>query len=468
MLPNKKSRKILVISHDIAGKNMAGPGIRYYQLAKVLAEEFDVVLALPCELDGDLETEKLHLAQYEKNNWNSIEPLISHADVVVLNGFLAGEVPELASATIPIVIDGYDPHLAEWLSATQDQPDHQESWWGAILKQLTPQYLIGDFYLCASERQRDWWLGLLEAFGRVNPWTLHDNLSLRRLIDVVPFGLSETAPQHTRSIVRGIWPGIGTDDKVVLWGGGLWPWLDPMTAIQAIGKVWEVRQDVRLIFPGTRHPNPAMEQLPTHLEACRQLASQLGLLDKGVFFGDWVAYKDWQNVLLESDVALTLHFEDTLESRWAFRTRVLDYIWSGLPIIATGGDATSDVIQQYGIGILVHTKDANSVADAILRSLDLPPEKYRQGFESARQALAWDQIAKPLVEFCRYPRLAPDKIFLKEKLGNPYYINELLPMRDELAYLRIENKILKDLVQAFESRRVVRLLDWLQHIKKSL
>ena len=35
------------------------------------------------------------------------------------------------------------------------------------------QYLIGDFYICASERQRYWWLGQLEVAGRINPHTLH-------------------------------------------------------------------------------------------------------------------------------------------------------------------------------------------------------------------------------------------------------------------------------------------------------
>ena len=56
---------------------------------------------------------------------------------------------------------------------------------------LGRQYLIGDFYLCASERSA-WWLGLLEASGRVNPATFDADPSLRTLIDVVPYGLPDT------------------------------------------------------------------------------------------------------------------------------------------------------------------------------------------------------------------------------------------------------------------------------------
>ncbi|WP_376791082.1 hypothetical protein [Thermoflexus sp.] len=38
---------ILIISHDVVGKRMAGPGIRYFHLARVLAQEFETVLAVP-------------------------------------------------------------------------------------------------------------------------------------------------------------------------------------------------------------------------------------------------------------------------------------------------------------------------------------------------------------------------------------------------------------------------------------
>ncbi|WP_376791081.1 hypothetical protein [Thermoflexus sp.] len=72
------------------------------------------------------------------------------------------------------------------------------------------------------------------------------------------------------------------------------------------------------MFPGTRHPNPHMLGIPTHYEEARRLAQELGLLDRAVFFGDWVPYADWPGGLLESDLALTLHF-DTLETCPAFR-----------------------------------------------------------------------------------------------------------------------------------------------------
>jgi len=448
---------VLVISNDVIGAQMAGPGIRYYHLAEVLSQKFNVVLAIPNEPDLAIKASNLHLSQYSRGDWHSLQFLTDDASVILINGYQAGEFPQLADLNIPIVIDGYDPILAEWLTATQEKPQEQDAHWGFQMQHLTHQYLIGDFYICASERQRDWWLGLLEANGRVNPWNLRQDPSLRSLVDVVPFGIPETQPRHTQNVIRGVWTGISQTDRILLWGGGLWPWLDPLTAVRALGSIWQTRQDVRLIFPGTKHPNPSMVQMPTHLQATRREAAKLGLLNKAIFFGDWMAYKDWPNVLIESDIALALHYEDLLETRLAFRTRVLDYTWAGLPMVATRGDATSEIIRNYSLGELVSTGDVEGVAEAILRILDSPRQEYQQRFEKARKSLTWTQVARPLLSFCMKPRLAADKLVQGNEVGNPYYVIENKRLTEE-------NVQLRHLVQAYENRRSVRLLNRLHRL----
>ena len=65
-----------------------------------------------------------------------------------------------------------------------------------------------------------------------------------------------------------------------------------------------------------------------------------------------VPYHERQNYLLEADIGCSLHFE-TLETYFAFRTRILDYIWAGLPMIVTRGDATSEIVKDYELGIVV-------------------------------------------------------------------------------------------------------------------
>ena len=70
------------------------------------------------------------------------------------------------------------------------------------LETLKIQLRAGDFFMCADERQRDYLLGLLSGLGRINPYTYQDDHSLRRLIDVVPFGLRATPSRHTRPCIE--------------------------------------------------------------------------------------------------------------------------------------------------------------------------------------------------------------------------------------------------------------------------
>jgi len=196
MLLQEKRDYILVISQDVVGGKMAGPGIRYYNLAKVLSQEFEVVLAVPCEVTPAMQGKTLQMVQYTRREWNTVEQWLDAARVVIIHSVIAGEFPQIAEKNVPVVIDGYDPLLIEWLVLSQYNLQEQEAHWDLHMYDLNRQYLLGDFFVCASERQRDWWLGLLEANGRINPWTWREDSSLRRLVDVVPYGLPLAQPYH--------------------------------------------------------------------------------------------------------------------------------------------------------------------------------------------------------------------------------------------------------------------------------
>jgi glycosyltransferase involved in cell wall biosynthesis len=300
-------------------------------------------------------------------------------------------------------------------------------------------------------------LGLLEATGRVNALTYNADPALRRLIDVVPFGLPASPPRHAQRVLKGVWPGIGPEDRVVLWGGGLWQWLDPLTAIRALAQVCERRDDVRLVFPGTRHPNPSVAPMPM-VEDAVHLARELGLLDEHVFFGDWVPYEVWPNYLVEADVGLSLHF-DTVETRLSFRTRGLDYIWAGLPMVVTRGDAISDLVARFELGAVVDYRDEEDVAQALLDCLEPGAEERAGRFDRARADLTWERAAEPLVAFCRQPYRAPDRgrpaVVWGGTEGRGDALSEGSEKDAEIARLR-------GLVSAYENGRFMRLMRWLR------
>lgn len=285
---------------------------------------------------------------------------------------------------------------------------------GETLDALTDLLTWGDFFLCSSEKQRDYWLGWLNALGRVNPLTYDDDPTLRRLIDVVAFGLPDTPPEHTHPVLKGVWPGIRREDHVILWGGGVYNWFDPLTLIRAMKRVSDQRDDVKLFFLGIHHPNPDV-QGGEMAERAVALSQDLGLHDRFVFFNDWTPYEERENYLLEADVGISLHFAH-VETHFSFRTRLLDYVWAGLPIIVTGGDVLSSLVEEHDLGWMVDYESVEDVTAAILESA----ESSRQGFRDRRAELIpqlkWETVTRPLTEFCRQPRCAPDSVLTRSDL----------------------------------------------------
>jgi len=263
-------------------------------------------------------------------------------------------------------------------------------------------------------------------------------------------------------MLKGVWLGIGPQDRVVLWGGGLWQWLDPLTAIRAMALVQAQRSDVRLVFPGTRHPNPDVPSMPVLQEAL-DLAQELGLLDRSVFFGNWISYDDWPSVLLESDVALSLHL-DSVETRLAFRSRILDYVWAGLPMVVTEGAATSELVARFGLGQVVGYEDPEQVARGLLALLETPRTDSAAAFGTAREALTWEKVAQPLIAFCRAPRRAPDKT----SGACTTWIDNRGLSREHAAELQMKVDHLQALVHGYASGRFMRFMRWWHGLFSSL
>jgi hypothetical protein len=122
-----------------------------------------------------------------------------------------------------------------------------------------------------------------------------------------------------------------------------------------------------------------------------------------------------------------------------------------VPIIATRGDAISEVVEKFNLGVVVDYGDAAGVAQAMQALLTLEPQALEAGFEQARQVFRWDEVVKPLVEFCRCPHQAPDKDAVGNAPGNPFYLAQLNQLRR--------------LVSDYERGRVMRLLRHLHRLK---
>jgi hypothetical protein len=229
---------------------------------------------------------------------------------------------------------------------------------------------------------------------------------LRNLVAVVPFGIDPEPPVPEPGALRQLFPEIGSADPVLIWGGGVYNWFDPLSLLYAVDALRARRPTLRLVFLGMHHPNPEIPEMrvATQLRAESDL---LGLTGTHAFFNPgWIPYDRRGACFLDADVGVSTHLAH-VETYFSFRTRVLDYLWAGLPTILTAGDALSEEIEAAGVGMAVPDGDPAAIAAAIDRILDAPPDRSAVRAFGARYG--WDRMATPLLDYCRAPWQAADR-----------------------------------------------------------
>ncbi|HUG14929.1 MAG TPA: hypothetical protein VMM78_07890 [Thermomicrobiales bacterium] len=399
--------RVLVIASDTIGARMAGSGIRYWNLARAIGAQQRVTLATPSETTlappmGVVITPYGSPGSTADERGHRLAALVAAHDVIVAQHLPYMHTDAEVLASRHVVVDLYAPWILEKLEYSRVDPkrgelDRRDD--VAILNRLLS---LGDYFICASERQRDFWLGALAAAGRLELDHAVADPQLRTLIDIVGFGLPDDLPRKTGPGPRATFDGIGPDDRVLLWNGGIWNWLDPLSAIRAVGRLTVELPNLRLVFMGMRSPGAQVAAMSV-VETARSLAAELGLLDRHVFFNDWVDYEERQNWLLEADASISLHL-DTAEARYAFRTRMLDNIWCGLPSLVTCGDVLADVVEHEGIGETAPPGDIDAVVEGIRHVFDRDRARaMRTNLASMRGRYTWEAVSAPLLAYCRAP-----------------------------------------------------------------
>lgn len=401
---NRLSR-VLVVTPDTLGEKMAGPAIRAFEIARALNRSADVHLVstvgstLP---DPGFPVEYVDEAR--------LRALIRTHDVLVMQGHIMTTFPWIADTDIVIVSDLYDPMQLEILEHGKDfEPEDRIEHSRSTVDALSFQIERADYMVCASEKQRDLWLGHLGALCRINPLTYDQDQSLRALLDVVPFGIQDQHPVQKRRAIKGAVEGISADDKVILWGGGIYNWFDPLTLIRAVARLAPTRPDLKLFFLGLQHPNPNVPAMQMVTDAM-SLADELGVKDRSVFFNkEWVRYDERADYLLDADLGVSTHF-DHVETAFSFRTRILDYLWAGLPIVSTEGDTFAGLVAEHELGRVVAPEDEAGLAEALEHVLydDTAHRLYRDNVAGFKESMTWSRVLEPLVAFCTAPAHAAD------------------------------------------------------------
>ena len=394
-------RKLLIVSSEVVSGEMAGPAIRVWNFAQVLSQYMEVILAVPNKVN--LPEQNFKIVQFTDDS--QLKKIIEQVDIILSGGMAFAKYRSIKDSGKYLIIDIYDPYnLATLVEYETESMKKRLEIHKSIHEIFNEQFYYGDFFICASERQRDFWLGMLTALNRVNPYSYNQDPTLQKMISVVPFGLPSNKPMHTRHALKGVIENIRKNDFVIIWGGGIYNWFDPLTLIKAMAKIADLRDDIKLFFMGVKHPNPQVKESKLVNETI-DLAKKLNIYNKNVFFNfGWIKYDERQNYLLESDVGIITH-PAHIETRFSFRTRILDYLWAGLPIISTEGDYLSEIVEKKGLGII--TRDGN-IDDIVKAIVKLAGDKkfYKScvnNIEDISKYYTWEKVCKPLIAFCKDP-----------------------------------------------------------------
>jgi glycosyltransferase involved in cell wall biosynthesis len=387
--------RVLLITPDVVGREMAGVGIRSYELARALEPHCDVTLAGLAPPGEPLEDIAVHY--YELRNPRALRAAIAEADVIVAQPPWPTIAGWLRRSSARLIFDLYDPEPFEVLEfLAERRPLLRATVARLTLDRILEAMRVGNQFICASGKQRDLWVGAMLAAGLIEPAAYDRDPSMRSVIAEVPFGVDSEPPARGGPGPRERFaPQIAADDEIVLWNGGIWNWLDAATAVRAIGLLGERRPQAKLVFMGGSTITPARRAT----DEARGLADELGLLDSRVFFNDaWVPYAERASWLLAADCAISTHVEH-LETRFAFRTRLLDCFWSGLPVVCTSGDELADLVDREQLGASVPQRDAEAAAGALAEVLERGKAAYAPALERVAARFEWPRVAAPLVEY---------------------------------------------------------------------
>ncbi len=316
-------------------------------------------------------------------------------DLVLLHGHLGNHYLEQRD-DLPVVIDLYDPFLIDNLHYYTElglQPyltDHA-TW--------RLQMARGDLFLCSSSEQRSYYLGWLTALGRVSPAVVADDPGLERLIVEVPFGVpaGEPPPAPPRTEV---FPDLAGAAEL-LYFGGIYDWYDPLVVLDALPAVLAQHPSARVVFVEHPHPEltPQSAAAQTRAEAARR-----AWLGSHVVFAPWRPAANRFALPQVCDLAVVTH-RPGLETLLSLRTRLVDLLWLGLPVVVTEGGTMASIVREIGAGEVVPAQDPAALAAAVNTFLGDGERGSRAGEAGRRWAVnrTWGRVARPLLEFAARP-----------------------------------------------------------------
>jgi len=353
---------------DGTGGRIAGLQVRVREMAGALARAgHDVVVATVADAARA----------------NPVDVWITHPRLVAaLDGVVAARAR---------VVDGYESPFGSFLAHAADLlpriGERAARDYRATMVAMLAAVASADRVLCANEAQRVSYLTILSMLGRIGPHAPETDLVL-----CVSSGASPAPPARPRD--------AAPHAAVVLWCGGCYPWFDVETYLAALPAIAAASPEVRFRFAGIDGVAPDRElPLATRI---REVVAATPALAARAEFVPWLEYDARGALYAGADVGVCT-YGDHMETRLSMRTRVIDMIWGGLPLVVSAGDEMSRVVDAHGLGQSVPAGDPAALAAAVIALVaDAPARRAAtaRAHALAIGELSWDHQVAPLARWC--------------------------------------------------------------------
>ena len=182
-----------------------------------------------------------------------------------------------------------------------------------------------------------------------------------------------------------------TNEPVVIWVGGFYPWHDLELLLNSFTVVLQRQPNAKLVLVGDGQTRPAVERMV-----------QKNGLQQSVILTGAIAHTDVPDMVSIADVAV-VPSAPVPASRGGTGTplKLFEYMAAGKAIVATALNEAAEVIQDGQNGLLVGAGDVNGFAEAMLTLIRNPMERDRLGQNARRQAeerYTWDEYTRRLEE----------------------------------------------------------------------
>jgi glycosyltransferase involved in cell wall biosynthesis len=299
----------------------------------------------------------------------------------------------------PIWMDMYGDKLAETQIAEYTQQHSRGR--RNMFRYLQEMLRQGDVYSTCSTPQKYALVGQLGMVSRLNRHTLG-----YEFVHLVLPG-SPACPKNTSGNPTLLGDLVPADAFIVLWCGGYNVWTDVDTLFRALEEA--MSRDPRMVFVSVGggvkiSQNNAYDRFLAMIgtSAHRHRFHMLG----------WRPANEVPAYYRQADVGInldTLHYETLLGTR----TRLVEMMGYGLPVITSLGCELSAIIHDQELGLTFPIGDAVALCDRILALAGDPTNRQVLAERAQRYAnhqLSFAETTHPFREWARGPYHAPDRV----------------------------------------------------------